>query len=187
MVSAVKVGGKRLHELAREGKEVEREPRPVTVHRFDVEADDGRARVSTGSRSSARRAPTCARWPPTSATRSAEAPTCATLRRDRHRLVHPGRGPAARRSRRAAGRARRCATIRSVTVDAGRRRATSASARCCRATASGVVGDGPVGGRATATGDLLAVYERPPGRHGEAGGRARSGRNRDRRRAETDG
>jgi len=38
MVSAVKVGGKRLHELAREGIEIEREPRPVTVHRFDVAA-----------------------------------------------------------------------------------------------------------------------------------------------------
>jgi tRNA pseudouridine55 synthase len=37
MVSAVKIAGKRLHELAREGIEVEREPRPVTVHRFDVE------------------------------------------------------------------------------------------------------------------------------------------------------
>jgi tRNA pseudouridine55 synthase len=37
MVSAVKVGGRRLHELAREGKEVTREPRPVTVSRFDVE------------------------------------------------------------------------------------------------------------------------------------------------------
>ena len=37
MVSAVKVGGKRLHRLAREGKEVERAPRPVTVYRFDVE------------------------------------------------------------------------------------------------------------------------------------------------------
>ncbi len=36
MVSAVKIGGKRLHELAREGKEVDRPPRPVTVHRFDV-------------------------------------------------------------------------------------------------------------------------------------------------------
>lgn len=36
MVSAVKVDGKRLHELAREGKEVEREPRPVTVHAFTV-------------------------------------------------------------------------------------------------------------------------------------------------------
>jgi tRNA pseudouridine55 synthase len=37
MVSAVKVEGRRLHELAREGKEVDRKPRPVTVHRFDVE------------------------------------------------------------------------------------------------------------------------------------------------------
>jgi tRNA pseudouridine55 synthase len=37
MVSAVQVGGRRLHELAREGIEIEREPRPVTVHRFDVE------------------------------------------------------------------------------------------------------------------------------------------------------
>lgn len=40
MVSAVQVGGRRLHELAREGIEVEREPRPVTVHRFEVEATD---------------------------------------------------------------------------------------------------------------------------------------------------
>ncbi len=37
MVSAVQVGGRRLHELARAGIEVERAPRPVTVHRFDVE------------------------------------------------------------------------------------------------------------------------------------------------------
>ena len=36
MVSAVKVGGQRLHSLARAGVEVEREARPVTVHRFDV-------------------------------------------------------------------------------------------------------------------------------------------------------
>ncbi len=36
MVSAVKVAGKRLHELARQGIEVERPARPVTVHRFDV-------------------------------------------------------------------------------------------------------------------------------------------------------
>jgi tRNA pseudouridine55 synthase len=37
MVSAVRVGGRRLHQLAREGVEVERAPRQVTVHRFDVE------------------------------------------------------------------------------------------------------------------------------------------------------
>lgn len=36
MVSAVKVGGRRLHELARAGIEVERAPRPVEVLRFDV-------------------------------------------------------------------------------------------------------------------------------------------------------
>jgi tRNA pseudouridine55 synthase len=40
MVSALKVGGKRLHELARAGVEVEREPRPVTIHRLDVEPTD---------------------------------------------------------------------------------------------------------------------------------------------------
>lgn len=34
MVSAVKIGGQRLHELARAGKTVERPPRPVTVHRL---------------------------------------------------------------------------------------------------------------------------------------------------------
>ncbi len=36
MVSAVKVDGRRLHELARAGMEVERAPRPVTVDRFDI-------------------------------------------------------------------------------------------------------------------------------------------------------
>jgi tRNA pseudouridine55 synthase len=40
MVSAVKVDGKRLHELAREGVEIEREPRPVTVSRFDLRVTD---------------------------------------------------------------------------------------------------------------------------------------------------
>ena len=40
MVSALKVDGRRLHELAREGIEVERAPRPVTVHRFEVAATD---------------------------------------------------------------------------------------------------------------------------------------------------
>lgn len=36
MVSALKVGGRRLHELARAGVDVDRRPRPVVVHRFDV-------------------------------------------------------------------------------------------------------------------------------------------------------
>ena len=37
MVSALKVDGRRLHELAREGIEVERAARPVTVHHFSIE------------------------------------------------------------------------------------------------------------------------------------------------------
>jgi tRNA pseudouridine55 synthase len=37
MVSALKVDGKRLHEYAREGVEVERKARPVRIGRFDVE------------------------------------------------------------------------------------------------------------------------------------------------------
>jgi tRNA pseudouridine55 synthase len=36
MVSALRIEGKRLHELARAGIEVEREARPVTVYAFDV-------------------------------------------------------------------------------------------------------------------------------------------------------
>ena len=38
MVSAKQVGGQRLHDLARKGIEVEREPVAVSVHRFDVDA-----------------------------------------------------------------------------------------------------------------------------------------------------
>jgi tRNA pseudouridine55 synthase len=45
MVSAVKVGGRRLHELARQGVEVERPARPVTVYRFDIEPSPGRPGV----------------------------------------------------------------------------------------------------------------------------------------------
>jgi len=40
MVSALKIGGRRLHELAREGIEVERAPRPVSIDRFDVSPTD---------------------------------------------------------------------------------------------------------------------------------------------------
>ena len=40
MVSAIRVGGRRLHELAREGIDVERLPRRVTVERFDVTDTD---------------------------------------------------------------------------------------------------------------------------------------------------
>lgn len=36
MVSAIKIDGQRLYKLAREGKEVERLPRPVTIHELEV-------------------------------------------------------------------------------------------------------------------------------------------------------
>ena len=37
MYSAIKIGGKKLYELARKGKEVERKPRPVTIHTLELE------------------------------------------------------------------------------------------------------------------------------------------------------
>ena len=37
MYSAIKIGGKKLYEMARKGKEVERPPRPVTIHTLTVE------------------------------------------------------------------------------------------------------------------------------------------------------
>lgn len=39
MYSAIKVKGKKLYQLAREGKTVEREPRKVVIHAFDLEGD----------------------------------------------------------------------------------------------------------------------------------------------------
>lgn len=36
MYSAVKVGGKKLYELAREGKTVERKPRKVIIHQMQI-------------------------------------------------------------------------------------------------------------------------------------------------------
>lgn len=36
MYSAIKIGGKKLYELARQGKTVERKPRPVTIYSIDV-------------------------------------------------------------------------------------------------------------------------------------------------------
>jgi tRNA pseudouridine55 synthase len=45
MVSARKVGGRRLHELAREGIDVPREASPVTIRRIDVESTPDRGVV----------------------------------------------------------------------------------------------------------------------------------------------
>ncbi len=37
MVSAVKVGGQKLYELARKGVEIEREPRPIVIHELRID------------------------------------------------------------------------------------------------------------------------------------------------------
>ncbi len=41
MYSALKVGGKRLYDLARKGQVVEREPRPITIHALEVLEQEG--------------------------------------------------------------------------------------------------------------------------------------------------
>ena len=55
MYSAIKIGGKKLYELARKGKEVERPPRPVTIHALEIVEQTGsetwtlRVRCSKGT------------------------------------------------------------------------------------------------------------------------------------------
>ncbi len=53
MVSAIKIDGRRLHELAREGTEVERPPRDVTVHELAIEPTDDPLRYEMTVRCSA--------------------------------------------------------------------------------------------------------------------------------------
>ncbi len=40
MYSAIKIQGKKLYEIARRGGDVERQPRPVTIHRLEVTGQD---------------------------------------------------------------------------------------------------------------------------------------------------
>ena len=54
MVSAVKIDGERLYKRARRGENIERPPRPVTIHEFALRSFDGRdaafqLRCSTGT------------------------------------------------------------------------------------------------------------------------------------------
>lgn len=49
MYSAIKVGGKKLYELARDGKEVERKARPVIIHEFELFTSDGGAASALGA------------------------------------------------------------------------------------------------------------------------------------------
>jgi len=75
-VSAIKVDGQRSYRRVRQGEQVTLAARPVHVARFDLLATrrDGTCSTSTSS-SSARPAPTCERWPATSALCSARADT----------------------------------------------------------------------------------------------------------------
>ena len=54
MYSAVKIGGKKLYELARKGQEIERAPREITIHELELLGSDGadytlRVRCSKGT------------------------------------------------------------------------------------------------------------------------------------------
>ena len=84
-VSAIKVDGKRAYKLAREGQTVELAARPVRIDRFDVLAVRRHRRPSSTSTSrwTARRAPTSARWPATSARTLGVGGHLTALRRTR--------------------------------------------------------------------------------------------------------
>lgn len=47
MYSAVQVGGKRLYDLAREGIEVEREARPITIYKLNIDSYDNNQGIMT--------------------------------------------------------------------------------------------------------------------------------------------
>ena len=65
MFSAVRVGGRRLHEAARAGEVVERTPRQVRVDAFEL-LELGEPAAGSAARLAVRwQGTTCARWPPT--------------------------------------------------------------------------------------------------------------------------
>ena len=97
MVSAIRVDGRRLHELAREGIEVDRQPRPVTIDRFDVTATDDPAVLGHRRRLLGRHVRADAGRRPRPPARRRRPP--AQPAADRGRAVHAGRGGAARRVR----------------------------------------------------------------------------------------
>ena len=143
MVSAVKVDGQRLHELARAGHRGRAGAPPGDRPPLRRRAARRRPGRLSRSRSSARRAPTSARWPPTSATRSAAAPTCATCA-----APPSARSPSPRPARSTPSwccrRARRCATTRrSVVRPTTSRVAVGLRQGARRATRWASSGDGP--------------------------------------------
>ena len=99
MVSAKKVDGRRLHELARRGAAGERAPAAVAVTRFDVEATDDPMVV--GAVVAARPEPMSGSSPPTSVTLWAGSPPgrAASDRRRAVRSVRHGDSSSSRRIR----------------------------------------------------------------------------------------
>ena len=161
MVSAVKVGGRRLHELARAGIEVERAPRPVTVAPLRRASRGGPSPACSASRWTARRAPTCGSLAADLGPALGGGAHLRNLRRTRGRFVHRGRRPPARRRSDpahvlspAAGAARPRPRSRSTP------RSPTWSPTACPSTgcrwAPPATDRGPW---STTTGRLLAVYE----------------------------
>ena len=163
MVSAVRVDGRRLHELAREGIEIERAPRPVTISHFTVDpTDDPLVLPDRGDVLVGHVRPDARRRSRTVARRRRPSPETAT-----HRVgeLHRGGGGAPRDLRAAPalggvarphpGRRRRCD---------GRIGASRAGASCLRRLATV--------GAARSTRPAAGALRRVPERRGEAGGRA---------------
>ncbi len=159
MVSAVKVGGRRLHELARQGIEVERSApegdRLALRDRRPIRSAPG----STGPRWSARRAPTSGCWPRTWGGRWAAGPTWPTCGAPASARSAPPR--CARSTPSAPTRCSRPAQamrdLDAVTVDP----AAAASIRTglpLDRVPLGAAGDGPWA-MLDEAGELLAVYE----------------------------
>lgn len=95
-VSAIKVAGQRSYQLAREGRAVELPARPVRIDRFELREVSRVGTSSTwASRWTARRAPTSARWPATSATNWGGRAPDGAAPHPRGQL-RPGSGPHAR-------------------------------------------------------------------------------------------
>ena len=167
MVSALKVGGRRLHELAREGKEVERAPRPGAdrpVRARGVHA--GRRSRARRCTSSARAAPTSGRSPPISVPRSAGTRTwrrCAGCRvgaftlADATELDALVADPGAVRPRAGGGA---CGAWSRSTVDADVAALVAHGAGSSATRRSRCPAPGPYARRRTTPATLLAVYER---------------------------
>ena len=160
MVSAVKVGGRRLHQLARSGAEVERAARPVVIHRLDVAPGSEPGAFSLSLDCSAG---TYVRA--LAADLGAALGGGAHLRRLRRTAVGPFSGADARSLEEVGAGdvvppARAVAHLPSVAVDAATGRAVRHGA-VLRAADAGMEGEGPWA-VLDADGALLAVYERRP-------------------------